>query len=787
MASLTTTTQQETNNNSSSKKDNDNGIMKINWTIHGGGSDGYYYNEGELDKKLKMHEDFVKVKDLFEYINKELLPQGKKIKSLKIFRWTSPGASIVSNEDIDDVFREIFEHPYWPQLYQSGAWKTRTAMGKNEKHMSATVGSDSGEPRGPGELMKDLQLFMYDQANPQEESDVFLNELLSTEFINKYTQATSSDFGIWTLHDQGNYENSYPEFEKRVKKTNSTSVKQQKTAAQKLHEDIFKTNVGVGGTPNIKMAEAIKDIIVTLAKNYSADEFPQHWEFYPVTCSPMNGVEGRKTLLEDRKYDKDRYTTNDPTFRLTGPPPKPPQLIRLHTNAGLSFAYMLNMAKRCKVFNDGKRRREKWVSDFNGGKTQEWDEKIEKLDPRGLQFENTFDCMDPDERRQLYMDINMFLQNVRPNATRQQGNVFNAITVVDDEEEEPIDLFKDEQFDKFIKKLENRVKFDNRKSTTNGSRLVTKIEENSLAYINQIIDEVDNVLLEKGMREKTSEKQSIDKAKHEKLKQTVPKILKLLFYVIYQASHHEDGIAKDYGLEYKYNFQGSSGKSSTNYSMGGPEWGLNEEYNFGNAINKWVKSFWAGWSWRPKKMDSVGEQKMARGVSDQLVSTLLNKGPLPSVGYDDWQDKAYEYLQYADGFVRNHFDKVKHDIIYFATDSVITGTTVEEAKQKLKDKVMNFMPSNVSKDSLFDEHYNKAIRSGTIVFDVARGKFYKPKNGGKKRKKRTRRKRKFKFKWSRKRKKQNKKKIIRIKKIKNKTNRSYIKVKKRRKKTRGTR
>ena len=81
MASLTTTTQQETNNNSSSKKDNDNGIMKINWTIHGGGSDGYYYNEGGLQTKKEMHEDFVKVKDLFEYINKELLPQGKKIKS----------------------------------------------------------------------------------------------------------------------------------------------------------------------------------------------------------------------------------------------------------------------------------------------------------------------------------------------------------------------------------------------------------------------------------------------------------------------------------------------------------------------------------------------------------------------------------------------------------------------------------------------------------------------------------------------------------------------------------
>ena len=767
--------------------DKDNGIMKINWTIHGGGSDGYYYNEGELQAKKEMHEDFVNVKDLFDYINRSL-PDGKKIKSLKIFRWTSPGASIVSNEDIDDVFREIFEHPYWPQLYQSGAWKTRTAMGKNEKHMPATVGSDDGEPRGPGELMKDLQLFMYDEANPQEASDVFLNELLSTEFINKYTQATSSDFGIWTLHDKGNYEDAYPEFEKRVKKTNSTSVKQQKTDAQKLHEEIFKTKEGTAGhTPNIKMAEAIKDIIVKLAKNYTADDFPQNWEFYPVTCSPMNGVEGRETLLENRRFDKDRYKVNDAAFSITTAP-KPPQLIRLHTNAGLTFGYMLNIAKRCKVFNDGKRRRDKWVNDFNRDHPEKkWDANIGKLDPHGLQFQNTFDCMDPDERRQLYIDINMFLQNVRPNQTRQQTNVFNAMTI-ERPKAGPINLFNDGEFDSFIKTLERKdgVKFDNRKSTTSNS-LVTKIEANSLAYIDEIINEVDNVLLKKGMREKTPEKQSIDEAKYKKLTESVPKILKLLFYVIYQASHHEDGIAKDYGLEYRYNFQGSSSKSSTNYSMGDRVWGFGEEYNFGNAINKWVKSFWAGWSWRPKKMNIVGEQKMARGISDQLVSTLLNKGPLPPVGYDDWQDKAYEYLQYADGFIRNHFDKVRHDIIYFATDSTITGNTEQEAKKNLKNKVMSFMPSNVSKDNLFDEYYNKVIKAGTIKFDTTRKKFFKPKNGGRKKKKRTRRKRKFKFKWSRKRKKRNKKKIIRIKKIRNKTTRSYIKVKKRRKKTRGTR
>ena len=59
--------------------------------------------------------------------------------------------------------------------------------------------------------------------------------------------------------------------------------------------------------------------------------------------------------------------------------------------------------------------------------------------------------MDPDERRQLYIDINMFLQNVRPNQTRQQGNVFNAMTI-DAPKMGPINLFDDGEFDSFIKK-----------------------------------------------------------------------------------------------------------------------------------------------------------------------------------------------------------------------------------------------------------------------------------------------------------------------------------------------
>ena len=106
--------------------------IKVNWTIHGGGSDNYYFRTSKMpppeNKELiKMYNDFVNVKDLYEHINKELAKvpgnEGRQIKSLKIFRWTSPGASIVSNEEVDDVFREIFEHPHWHQLYENPDWK----------------------------------------------------------------------------------------------------------------------------------------------------------------------------------------------------------------------------------------------------------------------------------------------------------------------------------------------------------------------------------------------------------------------------------------------------------------------------------------------------------------------------------------------------------------------------------------------------------------------------------------------------------------------------------------
>ena len=139
--------------------------IAVNWTTHGGGTDGYYYRKESKGKPVQ--DDFIRMKDLFDHVNDELAKnckEGRRITSIKNFRWTSPGASIVSNEDIDDNFRGIFEHPHWYDLYGL-PYTTRHGLGKNRPHKPNTVGgreSDTGDTWGPGELLTDLHLALYD-------------------------------------------------------------------------------------------------------------------------------------------------------------------------------------------------------------------------------------------------------------------------------------------------------------------------------------------------------------------------------------------------------------------------------------------------------------------------------------------------------------------------------------------------------------------------------------------------------------------------------------------------
>jgi len=760
--------------------------IKVNWTIHGGGSDNYYFRTSKMpkDKKfIKMYNDFVNVKDLYEHINKELAnvhgKEGRKIKSLKIFRWTSPGASIVSNEEVDDVFREIFEHPHWHQLYGNPAWKTGEALGKGVPQLPKTVGAEVEYERGPGELMNDLQLFSYVEG--EDDGDVFLNELLSTEYASKYTQSISSDFGLWFCqHDEKKDESILPTFERKLPwVVGSTKAIE---LAKNMHDTIFKVGKGVAGVADdIKMTEAITKIIIECSKHMTGDEWVDNWEFYPITCSPMQGVEGRQTLValpQPMSYDE--------TLLL-------PKYKRLHTNPGLWFMYLLNIARRCLVFKKGKEKRKQYVR--AGPERAITEEDVVPIVAKDYKFNTGYDCLDPDERRQLYIDINGFCQNIRPGPNRQRTNLFNKVTIEGEERE--YDLFDDDAFLEFLTRCtdDNGVKLDASED------FICRIEED-LADIgggplSEIFEIVDRKVFKSQPGEKVPDKFS-----------RVPHLYKLLFFVIYNASNVKDGIAKEYAFgDRYYQFVGSAEKEKageqdkdTTMTARGKDggWGfldLLPDYDDFRSALGFVKSVDTGY--RYLIHEDKDAQKMASGVNTQLVSTFRNKCPFTEgqkaeLGFTEWQDgeRAYEYFKLAVPYERSIEEEIEEQMILFAPSLV--GDKGEDLKEKLhfeikKQLVCMYGSKNVEESNykeLFEKIYKKLIRYKTITFD---GKSYtKTKQGGKKkrrRKKRTRKKRKIKFKWTRKRKKRRKKKIIRMK-IKNKTTRNYIKVKKLAKKKR---
>ena len=763
--------------------------IKVNWTIHGGGSDNYYFRKSKMpppeNKELiKMYNDFVNVKDLYEHINKELAKvpgkRGKrKIKSLKIFRWTSPGASIVSNEEVDDVFREIFEHPYWHQLYGDPAWKTGEALGKGVPQLPKTVGAEVEYERGPGELMNDLQLFSYVEG--EDDGDVFLNELLSTEYASKYTQSISSDFGLWFCqHNAADDDEVLPTFKSELPwVVGSTKAKE---LAKNMHDTIFKVGKGEAGVADdIKMTEAITKIIIECSKHMTDAEWVDNWEFYPITCSPMQGVEGRQTLVE-----LPQPMSYDETLLL-------PKYQRLHANPGLWFMYLLNIARRCLVFKKGKEKRKQYVR--AGPERAITEDSVLTIDAKEHKFNTGYDCLDPDERRQLYIDINGFCQNIRPGPNRQETNLFNKVTIEGEKRE--YDLFDDDAFLEFLTRCtdDNGVKLDASED------FICRIEEDLADIKGGPLSEIFKIV-----DQKVLESQGGIKAPDEFIK--VPYLYKLLFFVIYNASNVKDGIAKEYAFgDRYYQFVGSAEKEKageqdkdTTMTARGKDgrWGLLDllpDYDDFRSALGFVKSVDTGY--RYLIHEDKDAQKMASGVNTQLVSTFRNKCPFTEgqkaeLGFTEWQDgeRAYKYFKLAVPYERSIEEEIEEQMILFAPSLV--GDKGEDLKEKLYFEIKKQLECLVGSKKveasnykeLFEKIYLKLLRFKTITFD---GKSYtKTKPGGKKKrrgKKRTRKKRKIKFKWTRKRKKRRKKKIIRIK-IKNKTTRNYIKVKKLAKKKR---
>ena len=859
--------------------------IAVNWTIHGGGTDGYYYRKTSEGKSVQ--DDFIRMKDLFDHVNDELAKnckEGRRITSIKNFRWTSPGASIVSNEDIDDQFRGIFEHPYWEEVYGNRSMETRDKLGRDRLHQPVTSGvgaPEDAETWGPGELLKDLQLSMFDQdkydaLTDEEEKkkyvsdNVFTNELLSTEYANKYTQMTSGDFGLWFQRyvESESQDGSFSPFKRAFPSewTNEEDQGKLKKDLQKLHDDIF--NVAQKENQILKdekMSDIITQIILASCKRVTDDaeweKSCQHWEFYPITCSPINGVEGRKELFKQYPQkdvtDKGKERLEEIRSKAEaakaeamekGDTEKVARLNqkiveianaeneldvvgaemkykRYNGNPALQFIYLLNIARRCLVFHKGKKVREEYVTSA----PEKTVANMPSINPHDFKFDATYDCMDPDERKQMYMDINGFLQNVRPNKTRHETSDLFAFNHVD-VEGTIYNLFENDNLIKLLMQLQGGVKLDERD-------FYTKIEED---WVGGVLDEI---VAE--VHEKHPDKDNIS---------DVPIILKLLYYVMFNSSNTKDGIAKEYVVgspekTLKRKTTGEDQAVSVNPGKFLPGWWDN--YDFMAPVHGFLRSVSKALYY--KVTGNSGGGRMAAGTRRQLESTMHGKKPLTErpnktdggtvVPYHEWQDpdRVLKFLEPACEFKRPFYDEIRYTMLDIAkeyagtknhTDTKnedetaweATGTTPEAIKERFKGEVRTNLRGKryaeadeangeyFSDD--FERHFKKFVKIEGSNFGSTEGantnpfvkifinpgrseyknSFTMAQGGKKKRKKRTRRKRKKKRKRTRKKrkkkrkcKKRMKKKIICLSAPNKKATRKLIRVTKKLAKMKGIR
>ena len=893
------------------------GRIKVGWTAHGGGSDGYYFREtpssekGGKDNFKATKMDFINLKDLLEDINNRLreiygAETWKQIDAMSLFRWTSPGASIVSNEDIDDVFRDIFQHPTWVKLYKNKRLQSRDGMGSKELHLPQTVGSGELEWRGPGELLKDLQVFTYRKDDELKEDyirQIFLNELISSEYQSKFTQSISTDFDFWMSRDDGLYGGKdVPELVRELPNEWTKGEKGPGTTLKAIHDDILLVGKGTAGhLGDRKMADVIKEIIIKCAALINdRDEWNKcckHWEFYPISCSPITGVEGKKELMKvpdfhddeikkfkalqtekeavmvekDKIYEKLKGLKNQlkgvrkklgkTVIKLSSqeetlqedekealeqqekelankikseedPIQQQEQSIkeredvilrgkeeegienfrykRFNNNPGLWFIYMLNIAKRCRVFHQGRENMKKFVDsslkkleENLGGEAQA--DYVYEISPSDHQFQNTFDCLDPDERKDLYIDIGQFLYQVRQNNDRRKAGVrgFNEVltyTAGREVDGGKYNLFNDDEFFALMKKLQAGAYLD-------GRGLLTIIEEDCIegtdkgeeSLIDHITRYVDAKYDEINAKKK-SEVGDVDKNK-------IPIVIKILFYVIFNASDPIEGIAKDYRLAHVGEGDkksGSTAKDNIDKSMG---WGLFQEgYDFSAAVHGFITSvtnrlykveeeFGAG---RMKENIRLKVEQLKHAQDGEMVpGTALTVKDVHyfltmAVDYKRGVDKAMRDIMITSGY----FEKLQAKAKDMNTEQIMKE--YKERVYELMDEQGYDMYRADDYDYFFSKYCRQFVKQidnmhARVIIDDRKLEF-KSHYGGKKRKKRTRRKRKKRRKRTRKKrkkkrkcKKRMKKKIICLSAPNKKATRKLIRVTKKLAKMKGIR
>ena len=124
-----------------------------------------------------------------------------------------------------------------------------------------------------------------------------------------------------------------------------------------------------------------------------------HFEFYFISCSPIFDDMDSKRL---KKMTQDGQT-----------------VYKSRANIDEWFKFLINVVKRLRVFHKGKQNMEqeaertKPVSDGNIGVGER------PSDPR---WDSVFNCMDSDDRKQLYQDYDILLKKFAPLAAERDGN-----------------------------------------------------------------------------------------------------------------------------------------------------------------------------------------------------------------------------------------------------------------------------------------------------------------------------------------------------------------------------
>ena len=278
-------------------------------------------------------------------------------------------------------------------------------------------------------------------------------------------------------------------------------------------------------------------------------------------------------------------------------------------------------------------------------------------------------------------------------------------------------------------------------------------------------------------------------------KDKIPIVIKILFYVIFNASDPIEGIAKDYRLaEWKQDGKkrGSLAKDNVDKSMG---WGLFQEgYDFSAAVHGFIRSvtnrlyrveeeFGAGRMKENirKKVDQLKlaqEGEMVPGTTALTVKDVHSFLTM-AVDYKQGVDKAMRDIMITSGY----FEKLQAKAKDMNTEQIMKE--YKERVYELMDEQDYDMYRADDYDYFFTNHSRQFVKQkdnmhARVIINDGTLEF-KSHYGGKKRKKRTRRKRKKKRKRTRKRKKRKckkrmKKKIICLSAPNKKATRKLIRV-----------